>query len=191
MNEDGLPKLRINAFYRDVLMSKGAYTDSTKEYIQDKLKSAAWLIKSIHQRQRTIYRVTQSIVRFQRDFLEKGIAYLKPLVLRDVAEDIQMHESTISRVTTNKYVHTPQGVFELKYFFNSAISGPGGEAVASESVKQRIRDIIKAENKKTPFSDQEVAEILKSEKINVARRTVAKYRETMGILPSRRRRQLY
>jgi RNA polymerase sigma-54 factor len=191
LNEDGLPKLRINSFYRDVLMSKGAYAESTKEYIQDKLKSAAWLIKSIHQRQRTIYRVTQSIVRFQHEFLDKGIAHLKPLVLRDVAEDIEMHESTISRVTTNKYVHTPQGVYELKYFFNSAISGPGGEGVASESVKQRIREIIKGENRKKPYSDQEVAEILKADSINVARRTVAKYRETMGILPSRRRRQLY
>lgn len=191
LNEDGLPKLRINSFYRDVLTSKGAYTDSTKEYIQEKLKSAAWLIKSIHQRQRTIYRVTQSIVRFQRQFLEKGIAYLKPLVLRDVAEDIQMHESTISRVTTNKYVHTPQGVFELKYFFNSAIRGAEGESVASESVKQRIRDIIKQEDRKHPYSDQEVAEILKRSDIHVARRTVAKYRETMGILPSRKRRQVY
>jgi RNA polymerase sigma-54 factor len=191
LNEDGLPKLRINSFYRDILMSKGTYGESTKEYIQDKLKSAAWLIKSIHQRQRTIYRVTQSIVRFQHEFLDKGIAFLKPLVLRDVAEDIEMHESTISRVTTNKYVHTPQGVYELKYFFNSAISGPGGESVASESVKQRIRDIIKGENRKKPYSDQEVAEILKADHINVARRTVAKYRETMGILPSRRRRQLH
>ena len=191
LNEDGLPKLRINSFYRDILMSKGTYGESTKEYIQDKLKSAAWLIKSIHQRQRTIYRVTQSIIRFQHEFLDKGIAFLKPLVLRDVAEDIEMHESTISRVTTNKYVHTPQGVYELKYFFNSAISGPGGESVASESVKQRIRDIIKGENRKKPYSDQEVAEILKADHINVARRTVAKYRETMGILPSRRRRQLH
>jgi len=191
LNEDGLPKLRINSFYRDVLMSKGTYGETTKEYIQDKLKSAAWLIKSIHQRQRTIYRVTKSIVRFQHAFLDKGIAFLKPLVLRDVAEDIEMHESTISRVTTNKYVHTPQGVYELKYFFNSAISGPGGETVASESVKQRIREIIKGENRKKPYSDQEVAEILKADSINVARRTVAKYRETMGILPSRRRRQLY
>jgi len=191
LNEDGLPKLRINSFYREVLTDKGHHADATKEYIQDKLKSAAWLIKSIHQRQRTIYRVTQSIVRFQRDFLDKGICYLKPLVLRDVAEDISMHESTISRVTTNKYVHTPQGVYELKYFFNSSISGPDGEAVASESVKQRIREIIKSEDKRRPFSDQEVAEALKKMDINVARRTVAKYRETMGILPSRRRRQIY
>lgn len=191
LNEDGLPKLRINSFYREVLSEKGAHADSTREYIHDKLKSASWLIKSIHQRQRTIYRVTQSIVRFQRDFLDMGVAHLRPLVLRDVAEDIQMHESTISRVTTNKYVHTPQGVFELKYFFNSAISGPGGESVASEAVKQRLKDIIKGEDSKHPYSDQEVADLLKSEGVNVARRTVAKYREAMNILPSRRRKRHY
>ncbi|MFP3928845.1 MAG: RNA polymerase factor sigma-54 [Desulfobacteraceae bacterium] len=191
LNEDGLPKLRINSFYKDILASRGSYADSTKEYIQEKLKSAAWLIKSIHQRQRTIYKVARSIVRFQKGFLDKGVSHLRPLVLRDVAEDIEMHESTISRVTTNKYVHTPQGVFELKYFFNSSVSGPGGEAVASESVKQRIRDIIKNEDKKNPYSDQEVADILKESNIDVARRTVAKYRDTLGILPSRKRRQFY
>jgi RNA polymerase sigma-54 factor len=191
LNEDGLPKLRINSFYKDILASRGNYTDSTKEYIQEKLKSAAWLIKSIHQRQRTIYKVARSIVGFQKEFLDKGVSHLRPLVLRDVAEDIEMHESTISRVTTNKYMHTPQGVFELKYFFNSSVSGPGGEAVASESVKQRIRDIIKNEDKKNPYSDQEVADILKKSNIDVARRTVAKYRDTLGILPSRKRRQFY
>lgn len=191
LNEDGMPKLKINPYYRDLLTSKDSCGDGTKEYIQEKLKSAAWLIKSIHQRQRTIYRVTESIVRFQRRFLDKGIAYLKPLVLRDVAEDIEMHESTISRVTTNKYVHTPQGVYELKYFFNSAIAGVNGESVASESVKEHIRNIIKEEDKTKPFSDQEVADILKKLNINVARRTVAKYREALGILPSKKRRNPY
>ncbi|UCF58028.1 MAG: RNA polymerase factor sigma-54, partial [Deltaproteobacteria bacterium] len=189
LNEDGLPKLRINHYYRQILSSKNSFEDGTKQYIQEKLKSAAWLIKSIHQRQRTIYRVTESIVRFQRNFFDKGIAYLKPLVLRDVAEDIEMHESTISRVTTNKYVHTPQGVFELKYFFNSAINSLDGESVASESVKEHIRNIIKMENKARPYSDQEVADLLKNLNINVARRTVAKYRETMGVLPSRKRKK--
>jgi len=191
LNEDGLPKLRINAYYRRILSSKNTYGDGTKEYIQDKLKSAAWLIKSIHQRQRTIFRVTESIVRFQRDFLDSGVGYLKPLVLRDVAEDIEMHESTISRVTTNKYVHTPQGVFELKYFFNSAISSLDGEFVSSESVKEHIRNIIKGEDAKRPYSDQEVADLLKRHNINVARRTVAKYRENLGILPSRKRKMPY
>jgi RNA polymerase sigma-54 factor len=191
LNEDGLPKLRINPYYREILCNKDSLADSTKQYIQEKLKSAAWLIKSIHQRQRTIYRVTKSIVRFQKGFFDRGIAHLKPLVLRDVAEDIQMHESTISRVTTNKYVHTPQGVFELKFFFNSAINSMDGESVASESVKEHIKNIIKSENKGKPYSDQDIAAILKDYNINVARRTVAKYRETLGILPSRKRLQPY
>jgi RNA polymerase sigma-54 factor len=191
LNEDGMPKLRINNYYRELLTSKRSLADGTKEYLQEKLKSAAWLIKSIHQRQRTIYRVTESIVKFQKNFFDKGIVYLKPLVLRDVAEDIQMHESTISRVTTNKYVHTPQGVFELKYFFNSSINGMDGESIASESVKEQLKNIIKSENKAKPYSDQEVADILRKFNINVARRTVAKYRETLGILPSRKRRNPY
>jgi RNA polymerase sigma-54 factor len=191
LNEDGLPKLKINAYYRDILTSKEALEDGTKQYIQDKLKSAAWLIKSIHQRQRTIYRVTNSIVRFQREFLDKGITHLKPLVLRDVAEDIEMHESTISRVTTNKYVHTPQGVFELKYFFNSAIQCLDGASVSSETVKDHLKNIIKSENRARPYSDQEIAEMLKQHNIDVARRTVAKYREALGILPSRKRKNPY
>ncbi len=191
LNEDGLPKLRINAYYKEVLRSKDSVNENAKAYIQEKLRSAAWLIKSIHQRQRTIYKVTESIVRFQRAFFDQGVASLKPLVLRDVAEDIQMHESTVSRVTTNKYVYTPQGVFELKFFFNSSIKSIDGDAVASESVKEHIRNIIKAENSTKPFSDQELADTLKKLNIRVARRTVAKYREAMGILPSRKRRRPY
>ncbi len=191
LNEDGLPKLRISQYYRQILSRRDSLSEKDRQYIQEKLKSAAWLIKSIHQRQRTIYRVTESIVRFQRAFFDRGTAHLKPLVLRDVAEDIQMHESTISRVTTNKYVHTPQGVFELKYFFNSAINSLDGESIASESVKEHIRNIIKSENKAKPYSDQEVADLLRNLNINIARRTVAKYRETMGILPSRKRKNPY
>ena len=187
LNEDGMPKLKINPFYRRMLSGDDLLEDNTKQYIQDKIKSAVWLIKSIHQRQRTIYRVTESIVRFQRNFFDKGINYLRPLVLRHVAEDIEMHESTVSRVTTNKYVHTPQGVFELKYFFNSAINSVDGETVSSESVKEHIKNIIKSENKESPYSDQEVADILENFNVKVARRTVAKYRETLRILPSRKR----
>jgi RNA polymerase sigma-54 factor len=172
-----------------MLSSKDNLSEGARNYIQEKLKSAAWLIKSIHQRQRTIYRVTESLVKFQSGFLEKGVTHLRPLVLRDVAEDIQMHESTISRVTTNKYVYTPQGVFELKYFFNSSVSSVDGDAVASESVKEHIRNIVKSENPLRPYSDQEISEILKRLNVDVARRTVAKYRESMGILPSRRRRR--
>jgi RNA polymerase sigma-54 factor len=190
-NTDGLPRLRINSYYKDILRRRDAVSESAKAYIQEKLKSAAWLIKSIQQRQRTIYRVTESIVKFQRGFFDHGITKLKPLVLRDVAEDIQMHESTVSRVTTNKYVYTPQGIFELKFFFNSSISSGNGDAVASESVKERIRNMVKSENPGKPFSDQEIADFLKKQGINVARRTVAKYRESMGILPSRKRRNPY
>jgi RNA polymerase sigma-54 factor len=188
LNEDGMPKLKINNYYKEILSNKNSLEKNTKEYIQEKLKSAAWLIKSIHQRQRTIFKVTESIVQFQRNFFEKGVTHLRPLVLRDVAEHIQMHESTISRVTTNKYVHTPQGVFELKYFFNSAINSMEGDSIASESVKEHIKNLIKNEDKSSPLSDQEIAEKLKGSNIDVARRTVAKYRETLGLLPSRKRR---
>ncbi|MBW1785574.1 MAG: RNA polymerase factor sigma-54 [Deltaproteobacteria bacterium] len=191
LNEDGLPKLRINSYYREILSNKTTVPENTRAYVQEKLRAAAWLIKSIHQRQRTIYRVTESIIKFQRDFLDQGITHLKPLVLRDVAEEIEMHESTVSRVTTNKYVHTPQGVFELKFFFNSAIKSLEGDDVASESVKEHIRTIVKTENKAKPYSDEDLVEILKKVNINVARRTVAKYRESIGILPSRKRKNPY
>ncbi len=186
-NDDGLPKLKISSFYRNALdSSKGA-----KEYIQDKLRSAQWLIRSIQQRQRTIIKVSESILKFQRDFFEKGVAHLKPLILRDVAEDIGMHESTISRVTTNKYVHTPQGIFELKFFFNSGISRTNGDDLASQAVKSKIKHLIGSEDPKRPFSDQKIVEALKKSGIDIARRTVAKYREQMGILSSSKRKQLF
>jgi RNA polymerase sigma-54 factor len=188
LNEDGLPKLKVSNFYRNML--HGNPTAKEKEYIQDKFRSAVWLIRSIHQRQNTIRKVTESIVRFQREFLDRGVAYLRPLILRDVAEDIGMHESTVSRVTTNKYVHTPQGIFELKYFFNSRISGTRGEDLASESVKIRIKQMIETEDKKRPHSDQKLVEMLRKENIDIARRTVAKYREMLGILSSSKRKQL-
>ncbi|MFH1241305.1 MAG: RNA polymerase factor sigma-54 [Pseudomonadota bacterium] len=187
-NEDGLPKLRVSPYYKEILRRRDSLSENARAYIQEKLRSAAWLIKSIHQRQRTIYRVTESIVRFQRNFLENGITHLKPLVLRDVAEDIQMHESTVSRATTNKYVHTPQGLFELKFFFNSSIKSFRGDAVASESVKEHMRNIVKSEKKEKPFSDEQLVDILAGLNIKVARRTVAKYRESMGILPSSKRK---
>jgi RNA polymerase sigma-54 factor len=152
------------------------------------MRSALWLIKSIHQRQRTIYKVVKSLIRFQREFFEKGVQYLVPLNLRDVAEDIEMHESTVSRVTTNKYVHTPQGVYELKYFFNSSIGRFNGESIASESVKEKIRRIIINEDSRRPLSDQRIAEMLKVANINIARRTVTKYRESMNLLSSTKRR---
>ena len=192
LNEDGLPKLKVNNVYRDVLTSGRPVDDEkgAKDYVQDKLRAAMWLIKSIHQRQRTIYKVMQSIIEHQRDFFEQGVAYLRPLNLRDVADDIEMHESTVSRVTTNKYVHTPQGIYELKYFFNSSISRFEGEAVASESVKEKIRKLIADEDPRKPLSDQRIAEALKASNIDIARRTVTKYREGMNILASSKRRQV-
>jgi len=191
LNDDGLSKLRISALYKSALKNGGADAQA-KDYIQDKLRSAVWLIRSIHQRQRTIYKVTESIVKFQRDFLDKGIAHLKPLILKDVAQDIGMHESTVSRVTTNKYVHTPQGIYELKYFFNSSINRVGGgDDIASEAVKNHIRQVVAAEDGQSPFSDQKIVEMLRERGIDIARRTVAKYREVLGILPSSKRRRYY
>ncbi|MBI5478379.1 MAG: RNA polymerase factor sigma-54, partial [Deltaproteobacteria bacterium] len=186
-NDDGLPKLKISSFYRSAL----AASPKAREYIQDKLRSAQWLIRSIQQRQRTIVRVTESIIKFQREFFDKGIAYLKPLILRDVAEDIGMHESTISRVTTHKYVQTPQGLFELKYFFNSGISRTDGDNIASESVKDKIKQLVSQEDARHPLSDQRLVELLREQSIDIARRTVAKYREQLGILSSSKRKQVF
>jgi len=189
LNEDGLPKLKISTSYQDTL-SKNP-TKEVRSYIQDKFRSAVWLIKSIHQRQSTIKKVSESIVRFQREFFDRGVSYLRPLILKDVADDIGMHESTVSRVTTNKYMHTPHGIFELKYFFNSRISGTYGEDVASESVKASIRKIISGEDPVHPYSDQQIVDLLEKESIHIARRTIAKYREMMGILPSSRRKNIF
>jgi RNA polymerase sigma-54 factor len=192
LNDEGLPNLRINSFYRNALSGAASVDEKAGEYIQEKLRGALWLIKSIHQRQRTIYRVTKSIVKFQHDFFERGVAHLKPLVLRDVAEDIEMHESTVSRVTTNKYVQTPQGLFELKYFFNSGINTTGGgDSVASESVKSKIKEIVSAENQRKPYSDQKIVDLLHELGIDIARRTVTKYREMLGIGSSTQRKRLF
>ena len=189
LNEEEMPNLRISPFYKDAVKN-GKAPDEAKEFIQEKMKSALWLIKSIHQRKKTIFKVTQSIVKFQREFLDRGIAYLKPLVLRDVAEDVGMHESTISRVTSNKYVHTPQGIFELKYFFSTGLPRKDGSPeVASQSVKEKIKRLIEREDPVKPYSDKQIVEILARDNIKIARRTVAKYRDLMGILPSSRRKR--
>jgi RNA polymerase sigma-54 factor len=191
LNDEGLPNLRISPFYA-ADAKNGRHLDTrAEEYISDKVRSALWLIKSIHQRQRTIYKVAKSIAKFQRDFLDKGIEFLRPLVLRDVAEDIGMHESTISRVTTNKYMQTPQGLFELKYFFNSGISTNEGDFIASESVKNRIKELVNAEDPRKPYSDQRLAEMLSTHNINIARRTVTKYREMLRIGSSTERKRLF
>jgi len=190
LNEDGLPRLRVSEVYRDML-SKKQTQGNDKDYIQDKMKSALWLIKSIQQRQRTIFKVTECIVKRQHEFFEQGVEFLKPMILKDIAEDISMHESTISRVTNNKYVHTPRGIFELKYFFNSSVSMADGSNMASESVKRMIADIVKSENTKKPFSDQKIVEMLEEKGIQLARRTVAKYREQLNILPSSKRKKYF
>jgi RNA polymerase sigma-54 factor len=191
LNGDGLPRLRISNFYLKTLYNKDSSSPSTKEYIKSKMNSAIWLIKSIYQRERTIKKVMESIIKFQREFFEQGVDHIKPLKLRDVAEDIEMHESTVSRVTTNKYVHTPRGIFELKYFFSSAISSVQGENIASVSVKNKIKEIFSNEDAKHPYSDQKIVAILKDHNITLARRTVAKYREGLGILSSSRRKESY
>ncbi|NOX33923.1 MAG: RNA polymerase factor sigma-54 [Deltaproteobacteria bacterium] len=190
MNDDGLPKLKINRFYMNAIANGQKISKDAKNYLNEKMQSASWLIKSIHQRQKTIYLVMESILKFQKEFFEKGIAYLRPLILKDIAEDIEMHESTISRVTTNKYAYTPQGLFELKYFFNSSIQRTGGESMASASVKEKIRLLIGKEDPVNPFSDEKIASILQDSNIQIARRTVAKYRKVLNILPSNKRKQL-
>jgi RNA polymerase sigma-54 factor len=188
LNEDGLPKLRVNSLYLEMLKGADQLPESTKSYIQRHLDNALWFIRSIHQRQKTLYKVTDSIFRFQRDFLEKGLSHLKPLTLRQVAEEVQMHESTISRVTTSKYVYTPQGVFDLKFFFNSGINLTQGDQIASESVKEKIRQIVQSESPDNPLSDQEIADILRRDDVIIARRTVAKYRGMLGMLSSSKRK---
>jgi RNA polymerase sigma-54 factor len=192
LNEDGMPKLRINGSYRAMLHSMDSKQDGeTVNYIKDKIRSAVWLIKSLDQRQRTIYKVAESIIKHQREFLERGIDFLRPLVLRDVADDIQMHESTVSRVVSNKYMHTPRGLFLMKYFFHSGIDSDTGEDISSLTVKKKIQSYIEAEDPRKPLSDSKIMKILNDEGINIARRTVAKYRDELNIPSSTDRKQIF
>lgn len=189
LNEDGLPQLQLSSLYDEGL---AVSSEKDKEYFQEKMRSASWLIKSLYQRQRTLYKAVESIVRHQREFFEEGVSKLRPLILKDIADDIGMHESTVSRITSNKYVATPHGVFELKFFFNSALSLDDGSEVGSESVKALIKKLISEEDPKAPLSDERLGEILKEQlKVNIARRTVAKYRTAMDIPSSSRRRQVF
>jgi len=191
LNEEGLPQLRISPVYRRLLDKNSENSDETRAYVKDKFRSALWLIKSVDQRQKTIHKVATSIVTFQKEFLDHGIEYLRPLVLRDVANDIGMHESTVSRVVNNKYMHTPQGVFEMKFFFHSGISSSYGESVSSVTIKQRIRKIIENEDPRKPLSDSKIVSILQKEGLILARRTIAKYREELKISTSNQRKLLY
>ncbi len=191
LNEDGLPQLRISPVYRRLLDKTGEASDETRAYVKDKFRSALWLLKSVDQRQRTIVKVATSIITFQKEFLDRGIEHLRPLVLRDVANDIGMHESTVSRVVNNKYMHTPQGVYEMKYFFHSGISSSFGENVSSVTIKQRIKKIIEVEDARRPLSDSKIMNILQKEGLDLARRTIAKYREELKIATSNQRKVLY
>lgn len=191
LNDDGLPKLRISPTYRRMLDGGESSSEETRNYVKEKLRSALWLLKSVDQRQRTIYKVTESIVRHQRGFLDQGIAHLRPLVLRDVATDIGMHESTVSRVVANKYVHTPRGVFELRFFFHSGITSSMGESISSVTIKDKIRKMIEGEDTTRPLSDSRIAELLSADGLPLARRTVAKYREELRIPPSNLRKAVH
>ncbi len=189
LNNEGLPQLKLSDEYLAILKKKNSLNSESLGYLREKHRNAEWFIKSLQQRQRTIYKVMESILKFQRSFFEFGPGQLKPLILRDVADDISMHESTVSRVTSNKYAHTPQGIYELKYFFSTAVATMDGDTVASESIRNRIRQLVQAENPVKPLSDNKISRILAKENIQVARRTVAKYRDQMGILPVKYRRK--
>ena len=190
LNDDGLPRLRINTRYQSMLRAKNL-DSKANEYLRDKMRSALWLMKSIDQRQRTIYKVARSIVSFQDEFLDNGIEHLRPMVLRQVAEDIGMHESTISRVVSNKYMYTPRGLFPMKYFFHSGVDSARGENISSMVVKERIRKVVESEDPERPLSDSKIMRMLQKEGIRLARRTVAKYREEMMIPSSDKRKKVF
>jgi RNA polymerase sigma-54 factor len=193
LNDDGLPRLRVSRAYRRMLqtMRTEGRQSEAQQFIKDKIRSAVWLIKSLDQRQRTIYKVAASIIRQQREFLDTGIQHLRPMVLRDVAEDIGMHESTVSRVVSNKYIHTHRGLFPMKFFFHSGIDREYGDNISSLTVKRKIEQLIQAEDPKRPLSDSELMRILNREGIQIARRTVAKYRDELNIPSSTDRKQIF
>jgi RNA polymerase sigma-54 factor len=193
LNDDGLPRLRVSRAYRRMLQTMRTENrqSEAQQFIKDKIRSAVWLIKSLDQRQRTIYKVAASIIRQQREFLDKGIEHLRPMVLRDVAEDIGMHESTVSRVVSNKYMHTHRGLFPMKFFFHSGIDREYGDNISSLTVKRKIEQLIQAEDPKRPLSDSELMRILNREGIQIARRTVAKYRDELSIPSSTDRKQIF
>ena len=187
LNDDGAPCIQVNSYYKE--MYKSMHSGADKEYLLEKIRDARWLLKSLEQRKKTIFLVTKVILEKQKSFFNKGITELKPLVLRDVAEQLNMHESTISRVTSNKYIHTPMGTYELKFFFNSSLSKKDGETLASESVRALIKDIISTENPEKPYSDQKITHLLNKRGVDIARRTVTKYREKLGFLSSSQRKK--
>ncbi len=189
LNDDGIPKIRISPYYKNLLKTSGK--GETKDYLEDKHRSALWLIKSIDQRRQTIYKVGKSIVKLQEEFLDQGLSYLKPMVLKDVAKDIEMHESTVSRITTNKYIDTPQGVFELKFFFHSGIKSYMGSSMSSIRVKNIIKEVVAEEDEKKPFTDDEMVQVLMRKNAKIARRTITKYRKELNIPPASKRKRIF
>ena len=189
LNDEGVPNLQISSYYHNLL--KTTKEGQTKEYLEDKYRSALWLIKSIEQRRQTIYKVGKSIVKLQKGFLDDGLSYLQPMVLKDVAKDIEMHESTVSRITTNKYIDTPQGVFELKFFFHSGIKSYMGNSMSSIRVKNMIKEIIKEEDRNSPLTDDQMVEALMMKNVKIARRTITKYRKELNIPPASKRKKLF
>ena len=188
LNDEGLPKIRINNYYQRLLNQKGSLPKEERQFLEDKLRSAIWLLKSLDQRNKTIYRVTESILLFQRDFFDRGVNALKPLNLKDIAAELSLHESTISRVTSNKYLSCPHGIYSFKYFFSNAIPSDSGE-LSSTSVKEMIRMIVSEEDQSNPLSDMRIVDIFKSKSITIARRTIAKYREELKIPSQSQRRR--
>jgi RNA polymerase sigma-54 factor len=189
LNDDGVPNLKVSSYYHNLL--KTTKEGQTKEYLEDKFRSALWLIKSIDQRRQTIYKVGKSIVKLQKGFLDDGLSYLEPMVLKDVAKDIEMHESTVSRITTNKYIDTPQGIFELKFFFHSGIKSYMGNAMSSIRVKNMIKEIISEEDGKNPLTDDQMVEALMRKNAKIARRTITKYRKELNIPPASKRKKWF
>jgi RNA polymerase sigma-54 factor len=190
LNEDGLPRLRISPFYRRMLDRDANTSENVTQYIKDKLRSAIWLVKSYEQRQQSIYKVSRSIIKEQREFLEKGVNHIKPMTLSDIAINVGMHESTVSRIVTNKYMHTPQGIYEMKYFFHGGLNSRSGESISSLKVKNIIKKLIDTEDKTYPLSDEKIAVILRKDGLQIARRTVTKYREEFNIPSSKERKRI-
>jgi RNA polymerase sigma-54 factor len=191
VNDDGSPPLRISRKYREMLQHSDQITNEEYDFIKKKFQSAIWLIRNIEQRRRTLYRVTRAIMEHQAGFLEEGLTALKPLKLRDIADELGIHEATVCRVVNKKYVQTPRGLFELKYFFSTGLDTSGSEDMSAKSVMELIRSMIEDEDPKRPLSDQKITEMLhRDHNLNIARRTVAKYREKMGILPTSKRKRV-
>ena len=190
VNDTRLPRLRLSRAYREVARDKNKFKGENKEFISSKLNSANWMIQAIEQRRQTMLKVMSFIVNQQRDFFEKGVQYLKPLTLREVAEHIDMHESTVSRVTNEKFCQTPRGVYPLKFFFSSGLSTTSGDDISARGVKDKIQSLVGSEESKRPLTDQAIVNLLKSDGVKIARRTVAKYRDQLGILPARMRKRV-